>query len=104
MPRVRWGFGPGSTIFVHSEKKRDSVLTMHVGNLWHSRQVLDVLINGKTIRRILLNAHKQGEFQEIKIPIELEKGRNKLLLKYSKWKENKNKKKLAMLFSQVNID
>lgn len=104
LPKVRWGLGRESTIFVSSEEKMDRVLILNVCNFLHARQVLKVLINGKIIRSISLNVQKVGEFQKIKIPIQLKKDRNKILLKYSKWNKKKNKRRSAILFSQVKIE
>jgi len=102
LPEVRWGLGPESKIFVSSKEKMDRVLILNVRNLLHDMQQLKVFINGKIIRCISLK--RAGKFQKIKIPIKLEKGSNNILLKYSEWRKKENKKKLAILYSQINIE
>jgi len=102
LPKVRWGLGPESKIIVQSEEKMDRVLILVVRNFLHNGQALNVLINGKMIRSILLK--KTRKFQTIKIPIKLRKGSNKILLKYSKWEKKKNKRKFAILYSRITIE
>jgi len=102
LPKVRWGLGPESKIIVKSEEKTDRDLILDVRNLLHNGQALKVLINGKMIRSISLK--KTRKSQNIKIPIKLRKGSNKILLKYSKWKKKKNKIKLAILYSRITIE
>jgi hypothetical protein len=101
LPKVRWGLGPESTIFVRSREKVDRVLILEVRNFFYKTQVLEVLVNGQIVKSISLN--KTRKFQKTEIPIELKKGSNKISLKYSKWRKKKNKRKSVMLFSSITI-
>ena len=104
IPEIRWGLGPDSTLILHSSEKRSAILVLKVCNPQFNRQVVEITCNEAVMGEITFDKKNMGEFSEARLPIQLEKGVNKILFKYSHWDSDKHaRRKLALMFSGIEI-
>lgn len=102
LPRVRWGLGPETRIEFVSDEAREVNMVFLVRTSIEDQE-MEVSLNNKAIKKVHVRSDlKEGAFQEVQVKGVLRKGRNGLVLDYSRWKKD-GEKRLAVLFSLVQI-
>jgi len=103
LPRVRWGFGESTALYLTAEYNRSVLLTLCARSIL-PKQRLSIYVNKKLRARI--NLDTTDLFQRHEVKLNVAKGLNEIKIKYQRHLrpeiKNKDQRLLAVLYSEIN--